>query len=566
MQGVPGPDSAPISRQYVIGVLALAAGVCAVTLWPEAPPWRAIPGHPFGETDNHVWMFWRAVRGLTGDARLLVNAPAGLDLPLMDPVNLPVVLALWWAGPGLAWSGLRLWNTALALAGGWRLSRELAGPRGAIVGMVSLGAAPYLAGMFEFGVSECWPVGWLALHLSFLLSHARSGARRDAVLAGLCLGAAALSGWYMALFTLIAEIMVVPALLWRARRPGLVWQGLIGLAMALPALVIHLRADATGELWRGRFHGPTPEPLARHGWQVVHLYGADLLAFVTPRPDMGPMSQPVYLGLVTLGLAVWGLARSPRRVAPLLAAAGVFVALACGYWPTLGGAPMGVAGPAQWVVALAPPLVGITHWHRAISGALPFLAAAAAIGASSLPSWRGLPVVFGLAVLAESVLLCAVPWPRTSIPTELPEVLAALPEAGGVIELPFDNGREPFSQTPARLYNRWQVLHGRQVSENYEARDALLDESSLIASFDRATGLRFTGPPSHRPRERNRAPPTGEGALSAERARLLGWGYRWVVLHTDRAPRPEAAIEVIEAALGPGTRVSDGVWWDLQAP
>lgn len=543
-------------------------GVCTVFLWTDRAPWVAIPGHAFGETDNHLWMFWRAVQGLHGDPTMLINAPAGLTLPLMDPVNLPPLLALWWAGPGIAWTGLRIWNMALALAGGWLLCREVAGPRGAVVGMVTLGAAPFLAGMHDFGITESWPAGWLAFHVAFLLRHARDGARRDAVLAGLCLGAVALSGWYMALFGLLAEALVVPVLWWRTRRAGLVWQGLIGLAMALPALWIHLDAARDGGLWEGRWHAPSRKPVPRVSWMLRHMYGADLWSFVLPRWDAAPLGQSVYLGLANLALAGVGLQRRPRVVVPLFLVVLVFVALACGYWPTLAGRPLGFAGPAHWLVDAVPPLAAVSHWHRAVGAALPFLAAAVAVGVESLPDWRPLRWLLAGLVLAEGIVCAVVPWPRSTTPMDAPFVLMTLPDEpgpSGVIQLPFDNGREPFSQSPARLYNRWQVLHGHPVSENYEGRDALLDASPLVAAFDHATGVPFRGPPSHRPRSVATALPEGVARVEAVRS-LRAWGYRWVVLHADRAKTPEAASKLIEEVLGRGVEIEGGIRWDLTRP
>ena len=55
--------------------------------------------------------------------------------------------------------------------------------------MVATACSPFLAGMIEFGITEAWPVGWLALHAAALLRFGRTGAARDAALAGATLAA-----------------------------------------------------------------------------------------------------------------------------------------------------------------------------------------------------------------------------------------------------------------------------------------------------------------------------------------------------------------------------------------
>ena len=99
-------------------VLLTAIGVLLVSIWPSLSPWSALIGDPLGETDNHLWMFWRQVRWMVSGAVPLTNAPVGVNIPLMDPVNLPIYTALSPLGPVLAYNGLALWSVVLSLAGG----------------------------------------------------------------------------------------------------------------------------------------------------------------------------------------------------------------------------------------------------------------------------------------------------------------------------------------------------------------------------------------------------------------------------------------------------------------
>jgi hypothetical protein len=561
------PDG-PASGWGRTGLLAVAAGL--LFLWPARGPWGAAPGSPLGEVDNHLWMFWMARLRLLGDERVLANAPDGFDLPLMDPINLPLWLLGAPLGPGWALLLLQLAHVGLAMAGGWLLSRQFAGPAGARVGMVALGTAPFLGGVLDFGLTESWGVGLLALHAAFLVRHAREGRARDAVAAGLFLGACALSGWYLATFALAVELVLVPWLLWQSRRPGLVLQGGLALAMALPPF---LRFLEVRDRWAGRWHPPPERPLAfRPSWAELPYYGTDALNFVLPRLDSDAPSKAVYLGLVGLALAAFGLWRRPRLVGPLLGVAALPLALALGHWPSVGGHALGLRGPAWWLADRLPAFEALSHWHRAVGGALPFLAAAAAVGAEELGRRaRRAALLLPLLVVADGLVGAPTAWPRAAVPLEVPVALLALPGEGGVVQLPFDNARAEFGDEPARLFNRWQVLHGHPVSESYESVDALLVRSPLVALADRRCGNPPTLPPEQRP-----PPGVARGAgldgedrdparVAAELDRLRAWGYRSLVLHRGRARTPDDAERLLRRWLGPPVAVGEERVWDLEA-
>lgn len=547
----------------------LSAVAALIAWWPSRAPWSALVGSPLGETDNHLWMLWMSVRGAVGDGRILANAPDDVGIPLMDPVNLPAFLALWPAGPTLAWAGLLVWNVLLAFVGGAALSREVAGPSAAPFGALALASAPFLVGVADFGITESWTVGWLALHVALLLRYAREGGARHAVGAGLCLGFVALSGWYSALFGLIVEVALVPALLWRSRRPGLIGQGLIGLLMVAPSFWSFLPSRG---LWEHRWRPPPPDPGPPWpDWAILPRMGTDLLNLVTPRWETVAPSKAVYLGLVLLALVGLGLVRAPRRAGPMLALALPFLLLALGAWPRIAGQALGVRGPAWWLATLVPSLQGISHWQRAVGAAVPFLVAAAAVGVGSGLRSSRLRMVAMVALLVDGVASSQTPWPRSAY---LPEVDPGLLELGdplaegaGVIQLPFDNGRVEFSDEPARLFNRWQVFHQHPVAENYEGPDALLRRSRLVAAADGACGVRFTGPSAYKPNEawRRSALARAPEALAAELEQLQTWGYRWIVLHPARAATPRRCQEALEAALGPAEDRSGLKVWDLSA-
>lgn len=545
--------ASPPSPRWTAG-LGLAAAV--LFTWPMLLHPLRIFGHPLGETDNHLWMFWRAVQRL-GGSEVLANHPEGLALPLMDPVNLPLVVPGGLFHPVLGYNGSMLANLLLGLVAAWWLARQFVGPRAAWVGMVAVGCSPFLSGVMEFGITESWPVWPLALHLGFLWRHAREGRRLDAAMAGVCLGCFALSGWYNALFGLLVQAVVVPWLFFRHRRwKGLLAQGVLAAAMTVPSFLHFL---AIRQLWSGRWHFPTAVPRAHlDNWRWLRNYGTDALNLVLPSVEPAPISLSVYLGLAVVALAALGWWARRRQATPFALLSLIFLALALGHWIRVGGDVLSfgetaVPGPARALVKLVPPLVGLSHWHRAVGPATVTLGLLAAMGAERLAS-GSTPKALALSVLilAESLFLGQTRWPRNHYAVELPPVYAALEAPGAIVELPFDNARQPFSQDPPRLYNRWQTLHERPVAENYEGLDALLAANRLVAAADAHCGLHPTRPPHELPpKEMTRSQPLEEpGAMEAAVSQLQEAGFAYVVLHRRRAKTPARAEALLERALG----------------
>lgn len=542
-------------RRRVAVLLVLVLGV---SMLPTDTPWRCLIGDPLGETDNHLWMFWREGIRLRGVGGALANVPEGVSIPLMDPVNLPVYLLLSPLGPVIAYNGMAAFNVLLSGLGAYVLARQFVDARHAEIALVAGGSAPFLAGVIDFGITESWPIGWLGIHAALLIRYARTGRRIVAVGAGVSLGLVALSGWYHALLGLIVEAVLVPALLLRHRRLGTVAQGAIGAVMVLPSLIHFL---SIREQWRPRWLAPAPGPPGpRPDWAALPIYGTDVLNLILPSSTTVHPSKSVYIGVVVLALCAWALLRRSKSAGGLVLLAAIPLLLSLGYWPTVAGTALGLPGPAWLLVKVVPALQGLSHWHRAAAGAVPFLAAAAAIGAAALPNWRGLPAVLIGLILADGVLLSQTAWPRTAYPLTLPASLAELPGSGGVIQIPFDNSREMFSETPARIYSRWQVIHGRQIAENYEGVDALLAGSVLVAAAHAACWNRDTLPPYYQPPPEMRSPqaPQTLESIAAAVAELDTWGFEWIVLHRDRCRVPARAIPLLDELLGPGHHFDNG--------
>lgn len=568
----PAPRQRPAPRQAPVAgpVGAWAALTAALVLLPAGDPRVALLGSELGEADNHLWMFWQAGQALAGRPGPWFDLPEGRAPPLMDPVHLPIWLMGALIDPVVGWNLLQAACLGLALLGGHRLGRAAGGDGAALPTMVALGSAPFLTGVFELGVTEAWSVGLLALHAALLLELARAPTAARTLGAGALLGLYALTGWYSALFGLVAEL---PLLLWARARGAklrhLLPQGLVGLALVLPQLILTLQRGAH---WAQRVRPPSPQaPPFREDWDRVFVQGADLLAFLKPSLDAQDPSTTVYLGLVLLALAGAGLVLRGRQARPPLLVALPLCLLALGHWPRLAGHALGPWGPAAWLADRVELLQGVSHWQRAVGPALPFLALAATTGLLALPLGPRLRAGVLLLLLADARALAPTAFPRRAYPVQAPASLLALREESpgqGIIQLPFDNGRPMFAATPARLYDRWQVRHGLPRSEDYEGPDDLLRDSALVAGWQAATGQVPTLPPEQLPpRARRAQPPLTEPAeVQAGLRELRARGYALVVLHRARCPEPDRAQAAVEAALGPAREVGEDRVWRLDAP
>ncbi|HCH61906.1 MAG TPA: hypothetical protein DFR83_03815 [Deltaproteobacteria bacterium] len=542
----------------VWGTLAWALVVLVVVTLPAAGAWGSVLGNPLGETGNHLWMFWRSVEHLQGRTGVLGNVPIGVDIPLMDPVNLPAYWVGSWWGPAVGWRTMVVWNVCLAMLGGYLLARQWTGADGARVAMVASGAMPFLGGVIDFGISESWPLGWFALHTAALVTFGRTGRWRWAWSAGLCLGAVALSGWYHAFYGLLWDAMLVPVLWVQFRRAGLILQGFIGAGMVMPFLWSFLQVRGQ---WEPRWRLPSPGPPGpRPDWGELPVFGVDLLTYLLPHPSVVSPSKATYLGVVVLLLAGVAVVRVPRKVLGVLLMAAPFLLLGLGYWPTVAGTAVGASGPAKWLVDAVPALMGMSHWFRAVGPAAVLIAVAAGVGAGCLAQrssrWSH---ALAICVLADSLYGAPTAWPKAVFALGGPPSIEVLAGQGGIIQLPFDNGRTPFSDEPPRIYQRWQVAHGRPIAENYEGVDALLAYSELVASVDAACLVSSTLPPYYKPPPEMR----GLGTPSAKRGRLMAdalsdAGFEWIILHRDRCPVTVTPIRALTKVLGPGIELPGG--------
>ncbi len=529
---------APPPAREIVAALAGALALAVLLTWPLAlSPLTALIGSPFGEVDNHFWMYWRDQQG----PGPFSNWPAGWEIPLMDPVNRVWVQLASPLGPVAAYNAVVFGNLVLAGVGGWALARVVTGsPHAAWVGLAATEAAPFLGGIVDFGITEALPIGWLALHLAAALSYLETGRRRTLVASGVCLAAFLASGWYHAVFALVAEAAL--ATRWRVsprRFLALVAVAAVAGATRIPVLISF---RALQGLWSARFHGLEPPLPFLPDWRDAPRYGTDLLTFVLPRLDALPVSRTVFLGFAVLLPAL--LTRRRWLWAPTVA----LLVLALGHHLRAAGHVLlpGVL-PAGFAVGTIPALAGISHWYRATGPAVVFLAAAAASGASRFPRFC-LPLA--ALIVAESLLLSPTAFPRHVYRPDPPAALLALPDPGPVLELPIDDVGTVYDPPRSRRpSNQWQVFHGHAVGENYEGPDAALRIPGVAALAVACGG------PSPRT-----APAPGVGLGAA----LWAAGFRTVVVY-PRLTRPSCATAVA-AALGPGADHGDVIVWALGPP
>lgn len=551
--------SSPVGPKYGLAPILtplIAIAALLVLSWPLLLHPSQLLANSVGEGNNHYWMLWRAF-----ESGPVSNLPDGIPIPIMDPVNL-IWAAPWMWSPALAFNAVVIANMLLAFAGAWALAWVLELDwRACIVAGVACMCAPFLWGLVSFGITESLPVGWLALGVAALVRHGQQGLHRWWVLAGVCIGAFGLSGWYHAAFTVPVMLVLAPWLAWRYRRPlGVVGAGLIAVAMCVPALLEFL---AVREFWSSRWFNPEHAPPAFYpDWRHMPRRGADLANFFLPSLERVAVSKSVYLGLVTVGLALFG----GKKVRIWLGVVGLMLLIALGFWLRVGGSTIiggiQISLPASWLTDAVPAFEGITHWHRAIGPALPFLSLAAAYGAERLMKmWDRAWIPLTALLVLESILLSQTPWPRDLTLVQAPEVLVELPP-GALAILPFDNAPIIGESDAPRRYNLWQPSLDRAITENYEGADAALKISALLSASNHLCDV------PHAEDGRFRHP---KKLQDPKRARVEGdrglrkIGVRYVSLHQDLCPGYSEAHGLLEEVLGPPMVEQDGIAvWEVE--
>ena len=458
------------------------------------------------EAPGHLWGLWIVIDSLWQQGPFVRSAagvgfPGGFTAHLMDPVNLlPFGLGYLLGGGGvsgavLGWNLLHLVAIALAGWGALRcvdllVTREHpARPAVGLLLVAVIGGGSFLFAHPLLGRTEFLPGVLLPHLLADLLPGVQEGDRWRLLRAGLCLGAIALGGAYLAAFVGLTLLPVGLALLVRAHdKPArllrLVAVAALGLLLWSPAGLALDAHPPRGQvsIWDSSLVMREPGPL----WALSSLVR------VGPEEALRTsLDPPAYLGLVAVGLALFGLLRDPRRVGPWVALAAWLTALAMGSTVSTGPGPgaLTLLLPVSLLDRLVPALYNIKSWGR-LGIFLPVPIGLAAAGGllqlgRRLPA-RGLTLLaLGLSAL---ILVDQATWPRPDTlprptfgarqPAALGALLDRLPP-GPIIPLPFELPLGRGELLEAGQWQLWRMQHGRPISASPEA----ITDVTLRTSF-----------------------------------------------------------------------------------
>ena len=506
-------------RLLVYGLLA------ALVMWPiPLDPVGQIAGHPQASAGCHVWVIWWAQNHIHQVHTPLIFFPFGADVMQLygSDILSPVLLGRLPLPPSLLHN---LWCFVLLLGGGLGvdvLARHLGATRlGALLGGAIFLSAPFFQHELLNGTSEILAAAFLPWFAWSLLRTLERPTPWRGAATGTWLGLAVLASAYNLFY---AAILVVSMAAHRVAR-GAPLLRRAWLATAASGLGV-AGFFGTPLLWLHHAHGAAALYARREDWlnpqQALPDSFADLLDWFDPRAAQIPLEMhyplgdtflywttcTVYLGLVALALALWGLVRHSRgpRVAvtrspmPFLLAALLGGLIALGPYLRVAGevvAPWGypIQLPAILFYELFPPFA-ITALHAYRYASLVVLGLALL---ASLAPRRGWAALLGLLlVLLDAVVLS--PVPRASAVTAAPdsavlEALAAMP-AGAVVYLPFE--AEDLGDLSTMLLA--QTVHGHPIHDGGIHRRAgedatvLFQKNGLLSEMSRRGALRLPGP------------------------------------------------------------------------
>ena len=533
--------------------LALAA---AMLLTPVLVTWPLVPRFTTelltlrsGEGAAHVWALWAAWKA---HALLLFHTdlvcwPDGVDLLLIDPLNLPWVALGAGLGPAAAYNAIFLGGTLVMGGAGALLARQV---RGApwLGALAAMACPAFLAGTIR-GATEQLAVAWVGIALAALSWAIRRGGPARVGLAGLLIGLCLYGGPYNGLW--VALLGIGTFLLVLARQPYLSLSrvlpaGLLGAVAGAPVALAIVRSFAVMNDSRFAESSKTGAPLLLAPLRGGTIGYAQIFDPWLPAPFTGAfseLSQTTYLGIVVILFAALAVVRE-RRLWPWLAGAAVLSLISVGPRLYLGRALVVIGGqalplPAELLGRL-PGLGRITHWYRVAPVAGLLLAALA----SRWGDRRWSPLL-ALALLLDLTLLAPLPFPHATTPPPDPEIAVGLPASGAILELPASTQGLEAEVIWRNAGGLQQVGHGRPISSTM----MLLPEPATLTPWKEALGEISTA---------GRLDPALGPALEAA-------GFRYLLLRRGWPARgSRQSLPGLWRCLGPPLRSSADAWlWDL---
>ncbi|HNH46367.1 MAG TPA: hypothetical protein PKY30_04990, partial [Myxococcota bacterium] len=300
------------------------------------------------------------------------------------------------------------------------------------------------------------------------------------------------------------------------------------------------------------------------GWSYQSLPATDLISFAHPRywfPDNARMGNPGIvhansLGLLNLGLLLWGWRRLPRPLRIALLCTGILclgpTLCIAGYIPRIGGYTLPL--PAALLYLPGSPFRLVHHPYRLVVLDLLLLGLALGFLLKHRPL-GALLLVLGLPV--ELALCSPIQWPTVRAPAELPRIYAGL--SGGIIDFPPENHLNNRSYTWYAAVHHQRIPYGVNVfvPEKLGKNHRFLQWMGCLRDGGKRGVPREGGPPSWQP-----PPPPAFSSESLHQAdqELRSWNYWWLLAHL-RWMDP-AEVDCMTKLLGPPTAEDDGyaVW------
>lgn len=488
IKGIP-----PLSWRVNIFVL-FAYLLVAILLLGPLHPGREMWGGATDDFFEHVQLlWWQAHQAARGNPFPLFTTdlayPDGGAMFLPDPIGGAFAVPfVWLLGTAPAFNLLTLADLVFAAWAMRRLVRRRTGDgAAAFLAGTLYGFSPVLLGNVHNGITETIQAGWLPLFLDSLLTlldEARrpTGRRRAAwliFLTGLTWALTALGQWYYGIYACLLFGLVVPVKAvwpwsWRSWLYAGAALGLFAILIFPPAWLFIGSVRGGGSLFylgSMDFYITQPDLLLSHSADPAFLFAA--------RPDFENYLHLGYVGFATTAMLLLGLARRRRATLGWLLGAVFFIILSWG--PLLGWHSRAVAPapggnaflPYTWFYHLIPFFKEMRLPYRFFIAVHLLLAMAIGSGlAGWLPEKRKRTVVFlafTLAALAETAFLSGAHVPADRQRPEVSPLLAELaadPEAGAVMDLPFH-----FGPAARGAYLVGQTVHHRPIVYGIQGRD-----------------------------------------------------------------------------------------------
>ncbi len=542
------------ARPLALAVSAYALLAVLLT-WPAAARLgRAVMGLEARDNLQYTWLLWWTgyawEHGQSPAQVSLLNHPWQVEHPLLDvtleleALAYPLQKAF---GPTAAYNLLVLSSFVLCGLAMYLLAYDLTGqPWAAFAGGLIFAFFPHRMGHALAGHLSQMALWWGPLYLRHLLRLFQVPRWRDALWMGLWLGLALSVGLVVSAYYALplAALSAVYLLIANRKRVNRALVGCLVVGWGLALLLIAPKwAPFLLRVWREgadyRVAGFTP--LSVDGLALIlpspfHPLWGNLIYRLEGMqrvfPSVSEVERTAYLGLIALGLAVWGMVRIRRQGGLWAFIGGVALLLALGPSLSVGGANVGL--PLPYALMEKVPILS---WGRTPERFLALtmlaLAALAAQGFTALPARRTVRGAILLGLVVDMLVLW--PWPQGT-PTPPAEVSAWRGGGGAVLHLPASK------RQISNMAMYYQTAHHLPIVGGYIHRD-------LPGMREYAKALDAACTEQSGRAERPLTPAELRGLIQGLDIRHIVVDRTWV-----SARQSSETVRRLEAAFGPAVR------------